>query len=75
MSMGRDIDAMDLDSAAALRPVFLEPRDDYWLIHAPDGLSIDDQREYRLAPKATADQLETAVYCENCFPRERRDSG
>ena len=55
----------------ALHPVFLEPRDDYWEIHDPDRLSVDEQREYRLAPRGTAEQLKNAFYCEDCFPRRR----
>ena len=57
------------DLSEAMQPVFLEPRDDYWEIHSPGRLSLDEQREYRIAPKATAEQLETAFYCDDCFPR------
>lgn len=51
-----------------LHPVFLEPRDDYWTIHAPEHVSTDDQRAYRLVPRGTAERLKNAVYCEDCFP-------
>jgi len=57
------------DLRAAMRPVFLDPRDDYWEIHDPEDLTVDEQREYRLAPRGTADQLKNAFYCEDCFPR------
>ncbi|WP_255152450.1 hypothetical protein [Halorarius halobius] len=59
---------------AALRPVFLEPRDDYWEIHDPTDVAMDDQRRYQLAPLATAERLETAVYCADCFPDAADDS-
>ena len=51
-----------------LRPVFLEPRDDYWTIHLPDDVTVEDQRSYKLAPLETAELLENAVFCEDCFP-------
>lgn len=59
---------MDDASAAAFGPVFLEPRDDYWEMHAPEHVSMDDQRAYHLVPRATADQLPNLVHCEDCFP-------
>lgn len=57
-------------NADALQPVFLEPRDDYWELHRPENVSVDHQRAYELAPLGTAEQLENAVYCEDCFPRK-----
>lgn len=57
----------------SLRPVFLEPRDEYWEIHDPENLSLAQQRTYRLTPHGTAQQLKNAVYCENCFPGKRSD--
>lgn len=59
---------MDDDLSEVLRPVFLEPRDEYWEIHDPEHVSVDEQREYRLAPLGTAEQLKNAFYCEDCFP-------
>lgn len=34
-------------SVSRLRPVFLEPRDDYWEIHDPEQLTVDDRRAFR----------------------------
>ena len=53
-------------------PVFLEARDDYWEVHVPERVSMDHQRAYEVVPFATAEQLENAILCEDCFP-ERRD--
>lgn len=58
---------------SALRPVFLEPRDDRWQIHRPEHVSADEQREYQLAAQATAEQLDNAIRCDDCFPRRRGD--
>ncbi|WP_267643185.1 hypothetical protein [Haloarchaeobius amylolyticus] len=52
----------------ALKPVFLEPRDDYWEIHDADNVSVEHQREYELVPFETARQLKNAFFCEDCFP-------
>ncbi|WP_435320378.1 hypothetical protein [Haloarchaeobius sp. TZWSO28] len=52
----------------ALKPVFLEPRDDYWEIHDADNVAVDNQREYTLVPFGTAQQLQNAFFCEDCFP-------
>jgi len=49
-------------------PVFLEPRDDYWEVHVPERVGVDDQREWKLVPLETAVQLKTAILCEDCFP-------
>ena len=63
-AMGEQVDTR------ALAPVFIEPRDDYWVIHSPDGVSVTEQREYRPLAYETASQLENAIYCEQCFPKE-----
>ncbi|MFB6142832.1 MAG: hypothetical protein ABEJ30_05760 [Halorientalis sp.] len=63
---------MDDDLAAALRPVFLEPRDNYWKIHRPDHRSMVDQQSNHLAPLATAEQLENAILCADCFTEASR---
>lgn len=66
---------MSRDRSGSLQPVFLEPRDDYWVMHRPADLSIDDQRSYPLVPRGTAEQLTNTVYCEDCFPRDTVGGG
>lgn len=56
-----------------LEPVFLEPRDDYWEMHVPENVSMDDRRVYQLSPRASAKQLENVIYCEDCFPDEESE--
>lgn len=51
------------------QPVFLEPRDERWAMHHPERVDWDDQQDYPLVAYATAEQLETAFVCEDCFPR------
>ncbi|MFB6073554.1 MAG: hypothetical protein ABEJ89_00920 [Haloarculaceae archaeon] len=64
---------MSQERVNALAPVYLEPRDDYWTIHRPRDVTADEQREFRLVPQGTAEQLPNAFYCEHCFPRRPRE--
>lgn len=59
----------DDDLARRLEPVFLEPREDRWLLHRPADLSPAQQQAYQLAPRVTAEQLAPISYCEDCFPQ------
>ena len=53
---------------AVLEPVFLEPRDAWWLVHRPGDLGPAQQQAFHLVPRATAEQLPSISYCEDCFP-------
>ena len=58
----------DRDLATVLEPVFLEPRDEWWLVHRPGDLGPAQQQAFHLVPRATAEQLPSITYCEDCFP-------
>jgi len=56
------------DLGTLLEPVFLEPREDRWLMHRSRGLDAAQQETFKLVPRGTAEQLESAAYCGDCFP-------